>query len=113
MARQSYRGRIEDLQEEIEEAEAWSDVERAGRARTELDFLTQELAAATGFGGRDRTLGSNADRARQRVKKAITASLVRISAEHAELGGHLKSTVHTGYSCRYEPDPRAPISWRL
>ena len=112
-ARQSYRRRIEDLQEEIEEAEKWSDVERTSRGRTELDFLTHELAAATGFGGRDRTLGSNADRARQRVKKAITASLARISAEHPELGRHLTSTVRTGYSCRYEPDPRVPTAWRL
>ena len=111
-ARAAYRRRIEELQEELEEATAWSDTERASRARKELDFLAHELAAATGLGGRDRTFISNAERARQRVKKAITASLRRIAVEHADLGRHLTSTVHTGYTCRYEPDPATTITWQ-
>jgi hypothetical protein len=29
------------------------------------------------------------------------------------LGAHLERTVRTGTFCRYSPDPRLPISWRL
>src|SRR6185295_17464136 len=103
---------IEELQGEIDEAQAWNDVERAARAEEELDALVAQLTAATGLGGRDRSFASDAERARQRVKKAISASLARIESEHAELGRHLSNTIRTGYKCRYQPDPRAAVPWR-
>jgi tetratricopeptide (TPR) repeat protein len=112
-ARGEYRRRIEELQAEIDEAESWADGERATRAREELDILVRELSAATGLGGRDRRFGSPAERARQRVKKSIASGLARIDAAHPQLGRHLAGTVRTGYGCRYEPDPRAPINWQL
>jgi hypothetical protein len=111
-AREQYRLRIEVLQAEIDEAEVWHDTERASRAQEEFDFLVQELTAATGLGGRDRTFGSSAERARQRVKKAIAASLARIDEQHPALGKHLAATVRTGFTCRYEPDPRGATVWR-
>jgi tetratricopeptide (TPR) repeat protein len=111
-ARQQCRQRVQELQAEIDEAEAWHDIERASRAREELDFLAQQLAAATGLGGRDRTFGSSAERARQRVKKAIAASLARIAAQHPPLATHLAATLRTGFTCRYEPDPRTATIWR-
>ncbi len=111
-SRAAYRGRIEELQEEIDEAQAWNDAERAALAEEELDALVGHLAAATGLGGRSRAFASDAERARQRVKKAISASLARIESEHAELGRHLSSTIRTGYQCRYQPDPRAAFPWR-
>ena len=111
-AREQYRQRIEALQAEIDEAEAWHDTERSSRPREEFDFLVRELTVATGLGGRDRTFGSSAERARQRVKKAIAASLARIAAQHPALGKHLAATVRTGFTCRYEPDPRAATVWR-
>jgi tetratricopeptide (TPR) repeat protein len=111
-ARDQYRRRIETLQGEIDEADEWADSERASRSRAELEFLVHELAAATGLGGRDRTFGSSAERARQRVKKAIATTLARIDAQHPELGRHLTATIRTGYGCRYEPDPRASTVWK-
>ena len=41
--REAYRARVEDLRDQIEEAEAHGDLERASRAREELDFITDEL----------------------------------------------------------------------
>jgi hypothetical protein len=29
------------------------------------------------------------------------------------LGRELETTVHTGYFCRYEPDPRRPVAWQV
>jgi hypothetical protein len=46
-ARTAYRQRLTALDEELAEAEAWHDTERASRLRAEKDFLVRELAAAT------------------------------------------------------------------
>jgi tetratricopeptide (TPR) repeat protein len=112
-ARDAYGRRLEELREELEEAKSWGDTERAARARAEREFLVRELAAAVGLGGRGRPAASPAERARQSVTKTIKAAMVRISEESPSLGRHLASTIHTGTFCRYEPDTRAPIAWRL
>ncbi len=57
-ARTAYRQRLSGLDEDLAEAEAWHDTERASRLRAERDFLVRELAAATGLGGRPRRLGA-------------------------------------------------------
>ena len=70
-----------ELQEEIEEADAFNDPERAAGAREELGFLARELAGAVGLGGRDRKTGSDAERARVNVTRAIRTALKRV-ADH-------------------------------
>jgi tetratricopeptide (TPR) repeat protein len=112
-AREAYKLRLEDLREELEEAESWSDAERAARARAEMDFLARELSSAVGLGGRARPGASPAERARQSVTKAIKGALTRIAKENPSLGRHLSSTIRTGNFCRYEPDPRSSTSWIL
>ncbi len=74
-------------------------------------MLTAQLASATGLGGRDRQVGSSAERARISVTRAIKGALDRIEVESPALGGHLRTTVHTGTFCSYTPDPRVPITW--
>jgi hypothetical protein len=112
-ARVSYERRIRDLEEEIEEARAFGDSERAASARDERDFLVTELAAALGLGGRDRAAASVAERARVNVTRAIRSALGRISDHSRSLGDHLEVTIHTGTFCSYTPDPRASVSWEL
>jgi len=77
-----------------------------------MQFLAGQLAAAVGLGGRDRTAGSAAERARVNITRAIRATLTRIGAHSPALAGHLDATIHTGTFCSYTPDPRAPITWR-
>ncbi len=110
-AKSAYRARVEELRADIREAEEWNDPERAARAGAELEALTAELASATGLGGRDRQAASSAERARVSVTRAIKSALDRIDAESPALGGHLRTTVHTGTFCSYTPDPRVPITW--
>jgi AAA ATPase-like protein len=110
-AKAAYRSRVEDLQEEIEEAEAFNDPERSARAREELDFIAHELAAAVGLGGRDRRAASNAERARVNVTRAVRKAIARIEHEDVRLGRELATTVQTGTFCRYGPDPRRPVTW--
>ncbi|MBA2633727.1 MAG: AAA family ATPase [Chloroflexi bacterium] len=112
-AREEYRRRLTELREELDEATAWNDPERAARATSEIDALTHELAAAVGLGGRDRVASSPAERARLSVTRAIRAALARIGEQSTALGSHLDATIRTGTFCSYVPDPRAPISWEL
>jgi hypothetical protein len=112
-AKAAYRQRLDELRGEIEEAEAWNDPERAAKAREELEFITGELSAAVGLGGRDRRAASSAERARVHVTRAIKSALARIDEHSRSLGDHLKRTVRTGTFCSYSPDPRLPTSWEL
>jgi len=60
-----------------------------------MQFLTGQLAAAVGLGGRDRRAGSAAERARVNITRAIRAALARIRAHSPALAGHLDATIHT------------------
>jgi tetratricopeptide (TPR) repeat protein len=112
-ARKAYKRRLQELEDEVAEAESWNDPERAARARDERDLIAAELVGALGLGGRARHAGSPAERARQSVTKAIKLATERIGRSSPALARHLEATIHTGLLCRYEPDPRAPITWRL
>jgi hypothetical protein len=105
------RARLADLDEEVSEAERWSDPERAARAHAERDALVSHLGAATGLGGRARKLGDQAERARKTVTARIRDTIGRIERAHPPLGAHLRATVTTGTYCTYSP-PR-PVTWQL
>lgn len=112
-AKAAYRARLEELREEIEEAESFNDPERGARAREELEFVTRELAGAVGLGGRDRKTGSDAERARVNATRSIRTVLKRVAEHDEALGRELEATVRTGTFCAYEPDPRRPVSWTV
>jgi tetratricopeptide (TPR) repeat protein len=111
-AKAAYRERLRDIREDLAEAERWNDPERVRRLEAEAEALTQELAHAVGFGGRDRPGASAAERARVSVTRAIRAAMLRIQEHSPSLGGHLDATIRTGTYCSYVPDPRTPIDWR-
>lgn len=110
-AKAAYRRRLEDLREEQAEAETFNDPERAARAQEEIDALAGELARAVGLGGRDRPVGSAAERARLNVTRGLRSAIARIEAVDPELGHHLDTTVRTGQFCKYEPGPNPPFTW--
>ncbi|MGI8709189.1 MAG: transcriptional regulator, partial [Actinomycetota bacterium] len=112
-ARQAYRARLEELREELAEAERWGDAARAGRARDEIDFLAAELKRTTGLGGRGRAFTSESERARVSVTRVIKAALLRIGDNSPELKHHFGATLKTGTYCSYAPDPRLPARWDL
>ena len=58
-------------------------------------------------------MGSDAERARVNVTRAIRSALARIQKHNPELGDHLNRTMRTGTFCVYEPDPRAKIDWTV
>ncbi|MGI8729053.1 MAG: ATP-binding protein [Solirubrobacteraceae bacterium] len=112
-AKAAYKERVVDLQQEIEEAESFNDPERASHAREELAFLSRELAGAVGLGGRDRRSGSDAERARVNVTRAIRTALARVAEQDPALGRSLGKAIRTGTFCVYEPVPGDEPSWDL
>jgi hypothetical protein len=102
----AYRQRIAGLDEELAEAEEWHDTERASRLRAEKDFLVRELTAATGLGGRPRQLGSESERARLNVTRAIRTAIARIRDRAPDAAAHLDQAVRTGTRCSYHPPSR-------
>jgi hypothetical protein len=111
-ARDAYRRRLAEIEEDLEQARQLGDAARAEQAIAERDFLMRELSRAVGLGGRSRRLGSAAERARVSVTRAIRLAMGRISAHHPAFGIHLERTIRTGTYCVYLPDPRAPINWK-
>ena len=112
-ALKAYRQRLRDLEQELDEAEQWSDLGRLDAARTERDALLDEIARATGLNGRTRTAGSSHERARVAVKKAISAAIGRVATVNEPLARHLQTCIHTGLSCSYEPVPEGNLEWIL
>ena len=102
-AKAAYRRRLEELEEDLAEAEQHHDPERAARAREEIDFLSRELAAAVGLGGRDRRAASTAERARVNVTRSIRLAIKKIAENDERLGRYLDASVKTGIFCSYEP----------
>ena len=110
-ARDAYRRRLVEIEDDIEQARAMRDGGRAAQAEAERDFLVRELSRAVGLGGRDRRAGAASERARTGVTRAIRQTITRLAEHHPELGEHLERTVRTGTYCAYLPDPRAPVDW--
>jgi tetratricopeptide (TPR) repeat protein len=112
-AKEAYRRRLAEIDEDLEEAERSGDSERAAQADAERDFLVRELARAVGLGGRGRRAASASERARAGVTRAIRQAIARIAEHDPALGEHLGRTIRTGTYCAYVPDPRAPAEWRF
>ena len=61
-AKAAYRRRLAEIEDDLEQARALGDIERAAQADTERDFLVRELSRAVGLGGRDRRAASASER---------------------------------------------------
>jgi hypothetical protein len=112
-AKEEFARRLADLEEELEQARTWNDAERAGALSEEIDFLTRELAQSMGLGGRSRSFGSPAERARVSATKAIRTAIRLIGTHSPELAAHLDAGIQTGRFCSYAPPGAAPPAWVL
>ena len=112
-AKNAYRRRLAEIEDDIEQARALGDTERESQADAERDFLVRELSRAVGLGGRDRRAASASERARVGVTRAIRYAMTRIGEHHPLLGEHLNLAIRTGTYCGYLPDRRALAAWRF
>ena len=88
-AKHAYRGRIAELEAEIEQARRWNDLERAARAEAELDALTRELAGALGL-------------RRARPARGVGQ---RARAGQRDQGGARRAAASRGAASRARPPP--------
>jgi tetratricopeptide (TPR) repeat protein len=112
-ARDAYRRRLAEVDEDIEEATRMNDVGRLELAQRDRVYLIAELKRAIGLGGRHRSVGGTAERARTSVTRSLRYGLGRLAEHHPSLAAHLEHSVHTGTYCSYQPDPLAAIVWHM
>jgi predicted ATPase len=110
-ARAAYKARLTELDQDIDDATASNDPERAARAAAERDALVSELTRALGLGGRSRRLGDDTERARKAVTARIHHAIDRLQQYHPELAAHLRTAIRTGTACTYQP--AQSIDWNL
>lgn len=109
---QQYRQRLQDIEEDLDEADRHGDLGRAASLAAERDALVDQLTSAFGLGGRPRQAGSDPDeRLRKAVSARVRASVDRIEALNPALGKHLRRSVRTGFWCSYQPEHRT--EWRV
>jgi hypothetical protein len=112
-ARNAYRRRLEEIDEDLEDARLMSDRGRVVQAEAERDFLIHELSRAVGLSGRERRAGSASERARVSVTRAVRHAMSRIREHNPALGEHLDRAIRTGTYCVYLPDSRITASWTI
>ncbi|MDG1392337.1 MAG: hypothetical protein P8P69_09835 [Ilumatobacter sp.] len=113
VARDAYRRRLAEVDDDIEEATMLNDLGRMELAQRDREYLIAELTSAVGFGGRTRSVGGSAERARTSVTRSLRYALRRMAEHHPALAAHLEQSVQTGTYCVYTPDPIAPLVWNL
>jgi hypothetical protein len=112
-ARSSYRRRLVEVEEDIEDAQANDDLARLELAERDREYLMAELSSAVGLGGRYRTTGGDAERARTSVTRTLRYALAKLAEHHPLAAGHLERSINTGTYCSYTPDPTALVSWTV
>ena len=112
-AREAYRRRLAEVDDDIEQARRDNDMGRVALAERDRDYLIAELRRAVGLGERHRTTGSTAERARTSVARSLRYALGRLRDQHPELAVHLDRSIRTGTYCSYAPDPAVAVEWEI
>lgn len=111
-ARNAYRRRLRELDDELAAADRAGDSAAADQAHQEREALIGELRRATGLAGRPRRAGAEAERARVNVTRTLRATIGRIAMAAPIAGAHLSASIRTGTLCRYQPTPGGPARWQ-
>jgi len=112
-AKAEYKCRVNDLRQDLDQAERFNDPQRKTEVQNELQAIADHLASAVGLGGRDRKTSSGAERARSAVTKCIKKAIRKICEAIPSLGYHLAVRIKTGYFCSYNPHPDRPVAWKF
>jgi len=102
-ARDEYGRRYRELGDELHEARENNDLGQIEKLEGEMEQLTNELASATGIGGRSRQK-ADIEKVRKSVSMAVSRDIERIGKEHESLGRHLTASVTSGLTFRYAPE---------
>ena len=112
-AKAEYKRRINELRDELEEAERFNNAQRKTEIQNELQAICEHLASAVGLRGRDRKTCSDGERARSAVTKCIKKAIRKIGEAIPSLGYHFADSIKTGYFCSYNPHPDRAVAWKF
>src|SRR5690606_34054246 len=112
-AREAYRRRLAEIDDDIDDARLMNDPERVALAERDREYLIAELESAVGLAGRGREVGASAERARTSVTRSIRYALDQLAEVQPDLATHLDHSISTGTYCCYENDPVIPLTWHL
>lgn len=112
-ARDAYRRRLADIDDDIDEATRHHDLGRLAKAEADREYLVNELTRGLGIGGRARRSAGSSERARTAVARSLRYALDHLGARHRPAAEHLRASLRTGTYCSYAPDPLAAVTWRL
>jgi cytochrome c553 len=112
-AKAEYQRRLNELRQELNQAEQFNDPQRKTEVQNELLTVAAHFASAVGLGGKDRKTSSDAERARSAVTKCIKKAIQEIAEAIPSLGYHFAARIKTGYFCSYNPHPDRPVAWEV
>jgi hypothetical protein len=112
-SRTLYRRRVAELRDEVEDALAVEDDERAAKVQADLDALIAELARGFGLSGRERKASNAAEKARLNVTRALRTAIAKLAEALPGPGAVLDRRVKTGVFCAYESSPDDDILWSV
>jgi hypothetical protein len=112
-ARQSYRARLLELREDLEEARARNDLARIEKLEEELTYLTRELARAAGLNGRNRGGRPVSERARVRITNVIRSAVAHVEQHDRKTAQYLRKAIKTGIFSSYSPFLDSSPQWLL
>jgi non-specific serine/threonine protein kinase len=112
-AKTECKRRLNELRQDLNEAERFNDPPRKSEAQNEVQAITDYLASAVGLGGRDRKTSLDTERARSAVTKCVKNATQKIGSAIPSLGYHLAARVKTGYFCSYNPHPDRSVNWKF
>jgi non-specific serine/threonine protein kinase len=101
---------MQELREELIEAEAFHDVGRKERLQAELEALTETFLRQA---PEVKKVALATERLRLNVTRAIKTAIKHIVDAHPALGHHLTHAIKTGTTCSYRPAYEHPVSWQI
>jgi hypothetical protein len=101
--------RVAELDDQLDNARALGNGERAARLEGERDAIAEEVSRSLGLGGRGRRAAGPAERARVAVTLGLRRAIAAVKKELPEVGEHLRRSIRTGAACSYDPDPSSRI----
>ena len=110
-AMRDYKRRIQEIDEELHEANAHHDEARQIPLQEEKDSIAKQLKSALGLGAQSREFLNPVENARTAVTKRMKSAIEAVERKHTELGKHLTNSIDTGMSCCYRPEQQLP--WEL
>lgn len=105
------KAHCQKIVDQIDELRIRGDHEGVEQLIAKLEDIETHLNKSTNHLGRSRTLPDETQREINRISKAISRAVNKVSSHYQELGSHLEKAIKKGAFFNYEPD--AETKWTL